>query len=124
MPAPLLALAAHISAACCASARKSGLRTLATTAVGMWALSVRLHNVSTVDISWALLFVLQGSVYMLHPSASAASPARKAVAWAATVSWALRLSSFLWWRNHQSVVGMGVGGQAHAEDFRYQAFRK
>ncbi len=123
-PASLLALAARIGAACHASARISALRTLATTAVGMWALSVRLQNVSIVDVSWAQLFVLQASVYMLHPSAAATSPARKAVAWAATFAWAMRLSSFLWWRNHQSVVGMGVGGQAHAEDFRYQAFRK
>jgi hypothetical protein len=124
VPKPLLAHAARMSAACLASARKSGLRTLATMAVGMWALSVRLHNASVVDVSWALLFTLQASVYMLHSSAAMTSPARKTVAWAATMSWALRLSSFLWWRNHQSVVGMGVGGQAHAEDFRYQAFRK
>jgi hypothetical protein len=33
-------------------------------------------------------------------------------------SWGARLSTFLYWRNHVSLVGMGVGG--NTEDYRYQ----
>lgn len=78
--------------------------------VGMWLLSVVLKNASIVDIFWGLGFVI--------------------VAWACTVRvdtmssvgkllvalvslWGLRLSIYLWIRNH-----------GKPEDFRYVAMRK
>jgi len=112
----------HFRDACDRSARLSGFRTLSTSLVLLWAQSVRLHNVSIVDIFWALSFMLQGMTYASHPSAKNAFWGRKAIVTGLTTAWAARLSTYLWWRNHVSAHGIGAG--LSAEDFRYQKFRK
>eukprot|EP00927_Polykrikos_kofoidii_P077243 TRINITY_DN74202_c0_g1_i1.p1 TRINITY_DN74202_c0_g1~~TRINITY_DN74202_c0_g1_i1.p1 ORF type:complete len:334 (+),score=32.58 TRINITY_DN74202_c0_g1_i1:86-1087(+) len=107
---------------CDRSAWWSGVRSLSTALVLLWAQSVRIHNVSIVDIFWAVSFVIQSVTFAGHRTAEKAFGARKALVTSLTAAWASRLSTYLWWRNHVSAYGIGAGG-SH-EDFRYQAFRR
>lgn len=107
--------------ACRASPRLSAVRALSSTLTLLWAHSVKIHNVSIVDIYWALSFVISGVAYASHEAAAKAFSGRKALVLALTTAWAGRLSTYLWWRNHVSEHGIGAGG--HLEDFRYQRFR-
>lgn len=76
----------------------------------LWLISVRIKNVSIVDLFWGLGFVLAGWVYFLNTDGFGA---RKIIIMTLVTIWGLRLSIYLAWRNH------GKG-----EDFRYRKFRK
>ena len=76
----------------------------------LWLLSIRLKNVSIVDIFWGFGFVLANGLYFLLGSGD---PARKLLLLVLVSLWGLRLTLYLAWRN----VGKG-------EDFRYQKFRQ
>merc|ERR1719331_272869 len=112
----------RVRAACDASPRLSAVRALSASLVALWAQSVRIHNVSIVDIFWALSFLVSSIACTTHQKAARAFNGRKALVLALTTAWASRLSSYLWWRNHVSAHGIGAGG-SH-EDFRYQNFRR
>jgi len=74
----------------------------------VWAVSLRLRNVSIVDSAWSLLFALAAFTY-----ASSVGGSPRVVLVLALVSvWALRLSVYITWRNW-----------GHAEDARYQEIR-
>jgi steroid 5-alpha reductase family enzyme len=76
-----------------------------------WLLSLVLRNASIVDIVWGLGFVLVAWAVRLTVDEGLA--ARQWLLVAMTTVWGLRLSGYLWWRNH------GAG-----EDYRYRAMRK
>lgn len=107
--------------ACRASPRLSAFRALSSAMMLLWAHSVRIHNVSIVDVFWGWTFFVSAAAYTSHTLAERAFSGRKALILALTTAWASRLSSYLWWRNHVSALGIGAGG--HEEDFRYQRFR-
>jgi steroid 5-alpha reductase family enzyme len=75
----------------------------------LWIVSLKLKNVSIVDIFWGLgfVFVAVFSFYL--------NPTRSSRSWMALVLvtvWGLRLSGYLAWRN-----------LGKPEDYRYQAMR-
>jgi steroid 5-alpha reductase family enzyme len=77
--------------------------------VGTWALSVRLANVSIVDLVWGLAFVV-----VAHVARAVVDPNPRIDLLTALVTiWGFRLSGYLLWRN------WGTG-----EDKRYVAMRK
>lgn len=108
--------------ACRASPRLAGVRALSTAMVFLWAHSVRIHNVSIVDIFWSISFVINAAAYSSHQAAEKAFSGRKVLVNALAMAWGTRLSTYLWWRNHVSAHGIGGGGSE--EDFRYQTFRR
>lgn len=107
--------------ACSRSPSLSAVRALSTALTLLWAQSVRLHNVSIIDIFWSISFVVSSIAYNAHGQAAKAFSGRKVLVTALTGAWATRLSTYLWWRNHMSAHGVGVGDSI--EDFRYQKFR-
>lgn len=78
--------------------------------VSVWALSVRRRDASLIDIIWGFGFVVIAWVALWTAHGVAA---RQWLLVACTSIWGLRLSTYLFWRNH------GKG-----EDFRYRAMRK
>ncbi len=76
----------------------------------LWLLSVRLRNVSIVDIFWGLGFVLVNAVYFTLGSGDRH---RQWLLLVLASLWGLRLAGYLAWRN----IGK-------PEDFRYQKFRQ
>jgi steroid 5-alpha reductase family enzyme len=76
----------------------------------LWLLSVALKNASIVDIFWGLGFVIVAwaSAFNVGDVSSTGQ-----VLLALTTLWGLRLSGYLWLRNH-----------GKPEDFRYVAMRK
>ena len=76
----------------------------------LWLISIRLRNVSIVDLFWGFGFLLV-SLWGYIQSGGLAE--RKMLVLILVVIWSLRLSLYLAWRN------LGKG-----EDFRYQQFRK
>ncbi len=76
----------------------------------LWLLSIRLRNVSIVDIFWGFGFVLTNGLYFILGHGD---PARKLLLLVLVSLWGLRLTIYLAWRN---------GGKG--EDFRYQQFRQ
>jgi steroid 5-alpha reductase family enzyme len=78
-------------------------------AVGMWLLSVKLHDVSIVDSAWSIFFLLFALVFAWRQGDRSVGTLAMLVLVAA---WALRLSIYITWRNH-----------GHGEDRRYQAIR-
>lgn len=78
--------------------------------VGMWLLSVVLKNASIVDIFWGLGFVIVAWTCALRVD-DLTSVGQLLVVLVSL--WGLRLSSYLWIRNH-----------GKPEDFRYVAMRK
>jgi len=76
----------------------------------LWLISIRLRNVSIVDLFWGFGFVLTTIVYFLKTDGY---ESRKILLLTMVIIWGLRLSIYLAWRN----IGKG-------EDFRYQNFRK
>lgn len=76
----------------------------------LWLLSVRIRNVSIVDIAWGPGFVLANAGWFFLGDGD---PARKMLLLALVSIWGLRLGAYLAWRN----IGK-------PEDFRYQQFRK
>jgi steroid 5-alpha reductase family enzyme len=76
----------------------------------LWLMSIKLKNVSIVDLFWGIGFVAACVVYFIY---SEGLETRKILLMSMVAFWGLRLSIYLAWRNH------GKG-----EDFRYQKFRK
>ncbi len=76
----------------------------------LWLLSIRMKNVSIVDIFWGFGFVLTNALYFILGQGD---PARKLLLLVLVSLWGLRLAIYLAWRN----IGKG-------EDFRYQQFRQ
>ena len=76
----------------------------------LWFVSIKLRNVSIVDLFWGFGFVVAGWVYFINTEGF---EARKILLMSLVTVWGLRLSIYLAWRN------LGKG-----EDFRYQKFRK
>jgi steroid 5-alpha reductase family enzyme len=78
--------------------------------LAIWLWSIRLRDVSIVDIYWGLGFVwLSALLLVMHP----APGAREVLITSAVALWGLRLGLYLYVRNH------GAG-----EDRRYQAIRR
>ena len=76
----------------------------------LWVISIRIKNVSIVDLFWGFGFVVACLVYFLKTDGL---ETRKTLLLTMVVIWGLRLSIYLAWRN----IGKG-------EDFRYRKFRK
>jgi steroid 5-alpha reductase family enzyme len=76
----------------------------------LWLISIRIKNVSIVDLFWGFGFVVSGVFYFLTTEGF---EMRKILLMIMVSIWGLRLSVYLAWRNH------GKG-----EDFRYRKFRK
>jgi steroid 5-alpha reductase family enzyme len=76
----------------------------------LWLISVRIRNVSIVDLFWGFGFVVASVVYFIY---SEGFETRKILLMTLVTIWGLRLSIYLAWRN--------LGKD---EDFRYQKFRK
>jgi steroid 5-alpha reductase family enzyme len=76
----------------------------------LWLVSIRIKNVSIVDLFWGFGFVVAAAVYFLFTEGF---ETRKILLMTMVAIWGLRLSIYLAWRN------LGKG-----EDFRYQKFRK
>lgn len=72
---------------------------LAVCVLLLWALSVRLRNISVIDIFWGPGFALVALASYLH-SAHAGIPERRALVTVLTVAWGLRLGVHLLVRNH------------------------
>lgn len=84
--------------------------TIATLMLVTWLVSLALKNASIVDIVWGFGFVAVAWAVRLSADGLAA---RQNLLVALTSVWGLRLTGYLFWRNH------GKG-----EDFRYRAMRK
>jgi steroid 5-alpha reductase family enzyme len=76
----------------------------------LWLVSIKIKNVSIVDLFWGFGFVVASAVYFIG---SAGFDTRKVLLMTMVTIWGLRLSIYLSWRN------LGKG-----EDFRYRKFRK
>jgi len=76
----------------------------------LWLISIKIKNVSIVDLFWGFGFVVAGSVYFIY---TGGFETRKILLMTLVTIWGLRLSIYLAWRN------LGKG-----EDFRYRKFRK
>lgn len=87
-----------------------GLIVIISMMIVLWIISVRIKNVSIVDLFWGFGFVMAGLIYFLHTKGF---ETRKTLLMILVSIWGIRLSIYLAWRN----IGKG-------EDFRYQKFRK
>ncbi|MBN2524555.1 MAG: DUF1295 domain-containing protein [Bacteroidales bacterium] len=76
----------------------------------LWLISIKIRNVSIVDLFWGFGFVVAGAIYFLSTEGF---EIRKILVMIMVAIWGLRLSIYLAWRN----AGKG-------EDFRYSKFRK
>ena len=76
----------------------------------LWLLSVRLKNVSIVDLFWGIGFVVVNTFYVWM---SGDLTPRKILMLVLVTIWGMRLSIYLTWRN-----------KGKGEDFRYQEFRR
>ena len=86
-----------------------GLPVVGVAAVLTWLLSLKLHDVSVVDSVWSMLFML---LAFSDAAASSHWGPRSLLVLALVTVWALRLSTYITWRN-----------RGHGEDQRYQAIR-
>ena len=84
--------------------------TIALLMVGTWFVSIAVKNASIVDIVWGFGFVAVAWTVRLRVDGVSA---RQNLLVVLTSIWGLRLTGYLFWRNH------GKG-----EDFRYRAMRK
>ncbi len=87
----------------------TGLLALSAVAVLGWLASIPLRNVSIVDSLWSLMFLLAALTYA---SVAGADGPRALLILALVAIWAVRLATYITWRNH------GEG-----EDRRYQQIR-
>lgn len=76
----------------------------------LWLISIKIRNVSIVDLFWGFGFVVAAAVYFVLTDGFIV---RKILLMSLVAIWGLRLSVYLAWRN------LGKG-----EDFRYRKFRK
>jgi steroid 5-alpha reductase family enzyme len=103
----------------------SNFRSLSSSLALLWWESVRVSNVSIVDIFWGLSFVISGWTYSTHSKAKNRFQSRKALIFSLVTAWGSRLSTYLLWRNHLSTSNkMGGTSSNSLEDYRYQKFRK
>src|SRR5215470_17247495 len=88
----------------------AGFALILTTAVATWCVSLFKRDVSIVDSMWPLFFVVAAVAFaVILPQPGPRTP----VVLALVGIWALRLSSYLTWRNW-----------GEPEDRRYQAIRR
>jgi len=76
----------------------------------LWLVSLRLRDVSIVDIYWGPGFA---QIAIITAALAGGYPWRKLTLTLLTVLWGLRLGLYLFWRN-----------AGHGEDYRYQAMRR
>ena len=76
----------------------------------LWLISIKIRNVSIVDLFWGVGFVVAAAIYFIFTEGF---QTRKILLLPMVAIWGLHLSIYLAWRN------LGKG-----EDFRYQKFRK
>lgn len=76
----------------------------------LWLVSLRLRDVSIVDIYWGPGFAL---IAIVTAALAAGHPWRQLLLTLLTVLWGARLGLYLFWRN-----------AGHGEDYRYQAMRR
>jgi steroid 5-alpha reductase family enzyme len=76
----------------------------------LWLISIKIKNVSIVDLFWGFGFVVAGAFYFINTEGF---ETRKILLMTMVTIWGIRLSIYLAWRNS------GKG-----EDFRYRKFRK
>lgn len=76
----------------------------------LWLVSIKIRNVSIVDLFWGFGFVVAAAVYFIFTEGI---ETRKILLMSLVAIWGLRLSIYLAWRN----IGKG-------EDFRYRKFRQ
>jgi len=76
----------------------------------LWLASLRLRDVSIVDVYWGLGFA---QIAIITAALAGGYPWRKLLITLLTVLWGLRLGMYLFWRN-----------AGHGEDYRYQAMRR
>jgi len=88
----------------------TGLLLILAVLTCLWLISIRLRNVSIVDIFWGGGFVLLGLWYHVKTPAAGGW---KTVVLGLVVLWGLRLTFYLAWRN-----------RGRGEDPRYREFRK
>lgn len=93
-----------------ATAMVTAAVTITAVMVATWLVSLPLRNASIVDIVWGLGFVAVAWAVRWRVDGN---DARQWLLVAMTTVWGLRLSGYLWWRNH-----------AKGEDFRYRAMRR
>ena len=67
--------------------------------VALWGLSIRLRDMSIIDIFWGPGFGVVAVVTFLL-SVDAGVDSRRVLVTALTVVWSARLGGYLWWRNH------------------------
>lgn len=84
--------------------------TIAVLMLATWVVSLVKHNASIVDVVWGFGFV--AVAWAVRVQVDGYAP-RQWLLVAMTSLWGLRLSGYLFWRNH-----------GKAEDFRYRAMRK
>jgi steroid 5-alpha reductase family enzyme len=65
----------------------------------LWVISIRIADMSIVDIFWGPGFGVVAVVGFLL-SADSGVEARRVLVTILTVAWAARLGAYLWWRNH------------------------
>ena len=78
--------------------------------MGLWALAVRLADVSIIDIFWGPGFAVVAAVTL---TLGTGPSWRRLLLFAMAGLWGARLGGYLWWRNH-----------GHGEDRRYVAMRR
>jgi steroid 5-alpha reductase family enzyme len=76
----------------------------------LWLASLRLRDVSIVDIYWGPGFA---QIAIITAALAGGYPWRKLLLTLLTVLWGMRLGFYLFWRN-----------AGHGEDYRYQAMRR
>lgn len=76
----------------------------------LWIISIRINNVSIVDIFWGIGFIVVSGIYLYFDEEIRA---RDIMVFVLVAIWGLRLSLYLLLRNY-----------GKPEDFRYQEFRK
>ena len=76
----------------------------------LWLVSLRLRDVSIVDIYWGVGFA---QIAIITAALADGWPWRQLLLTQLTVLWGLRLGFYLFWRN-----------AGHGEDYRYQAMRR
>ncbi len=84
--------------------------------VVVWLISLPLRNASIVDVAWGFGFVLTAWVAW---AVGDGDGNRSGLVVAMVSIWGLRLTGYLWWRNHWPRRGSAKG-----EDYRYASMRR
>jgi steroid 5-alpha reductase family enzyme len=73
---------------------------LGTCMLMLWLLSIRLRDMSIVDIFWGPGFAVVALVGYALSAGNGVPASRRMLVTVLTVAWALRLGGYLWYRNH------------------------